>query len=205
MDLTPTPSQTVGPFFHLGCTENDSVGSLITEATKGERIRLVCRVLDGNGAPIPDAMIEIWQANAEGRYNHPGDIQTEDIQTEDTQKKDTRKKALDPSFNGFGRLASDANGECAFETIKPGRVAGNNGKEQAPHINVTVFARGVLKHLSTRAYFAGDSANAQDAVLALVPQDRRHTLIAEPDAGNPNQWRFEIHLCGEKETVFFDV
>lgn len=190
MDRTPTPSQTVGPFFHLGCTENDSVGSLITPATKGERIQLTCRVLDGNGAPVPDAMIEIWQANAEGRYNH---------------QEDTQKKSLDPSFSGFGRLASDANGECVFETIKPGRVAGNNGKDQAPHINVTVFARGVLKHLPTRAYFAGDPASAEDTVLALVQQERRQTLMAQPDAANPNLWRFEIHLCGENETVFFDV
>lgn len=190
MDRMPTPSQTVGPFFHLGCTEHDSVGSLVTAATKGERIQFICRVLDGNGAPIPDAMIEIWQANAEGHYNHP---------------EDTQNKPLDPSFSGFGRLASDANGECMFETIKPGRVAGNNRKDQAPHINVTVFARGVLKHLPTRAYFAGDAANTEDEVLALVPESRRNTLMAQPDKSRANQWRFEIHLCGENETVFFDV
>src|ERR1700760_283466 len=190
MDLTPTPSQTVGPFFHLGCTEHNSVGSLVTAATKGERIQFICRVLDGNGAPIPDAMIEIWQGHAEGRYNHAEDVQ---------------KKSLDPGFSGFGRLASDANGECVFETIKPGRVAGNNGKDQAPHINVMVFARGVLKHLPTRAYFSGDPANAEDAVLALVPESRRNTLMAQPDQGHVSQWRFEIHLCGNNETVFFDV
>jgi protocatechuate 3,4-dioxygenase, alpha subunit len=190
VDWTPTPSQTVGPFFHLGCTENDSVGSLVTEVTKGKRIRLVCQVFDGNGAPIPDAMIEIWQANAEGRYNHPEDLQ---------------KKALDPGFSGFGRLASDTNGACTFETIKPGRVAGNNGKEQAPHINVSVFARGVLKRLATRIYFAGDPANAEDAVLALVPQERRGTLLAQPGSSGGNEWRFDIYLCGNHETVFFDV
>jgi protocatechuate 3,4-dioxygenase alpha subunit len=189
-DRTPTPSQTVGPFFHLGCTDNDSVGSLVTATSKGERIRLICRVLDGNGAPVPDAMIEIWQANAAGRYNHPDD---------------TQEKTLDPGFSGFGRLSSDADGACTFETIKPGCVAGTNGKEQSPHINVSVFARGVLKRLATRTYFAGDPSNAEDGVLALAPQERRNTLMAQPDAGNTNEWRFDIYLCGENETVFFDV
>ncbi len=189
-DLTPTPSQTVGPFFHLGCTEHASVGSLVTPATKGERIRLVCRVFDGDGQPVPDAMIEIWQANAEGRYAHP---------------EDTQQKALDPNFNGFGRLATDEHGSCAFATIKPGRVPGNDGAAQAPHINVSVFARGVLKRLATRAYFAGDPANADDPVLALAPADRRPTLLAQPDTADKGRWFFDIHLCGEKETVFFDV
>lgn len=190
MDLTPTPSQTVGPFFHLGCTENASCGTLVTDATKGERIRLTCRVLDGDGVPIPDAMLEIWQANAEGRYNHP---------------EDSQRKALDPAFNGFGRLASDANGMCVFETIKPGRVPGNDGTMQSPHVNVSVFARGVLKRLPTRIYFAGDPANAEDPVLGLVPEDRRATLLARNAADSPGDWRFDIHLCGQNETVFFDV
>ncbi|HEY7406093.1 MAG TPA: protocatechuate 3,4-dioxygenase subunit alpha [Candidatus Angelobacter sp.] len=189
-DLTPTPSQTVGPFFHLGCTEHASMGSLATPATKGERIRLVCHVSDGEGRPVPDAMIEIWQANAEGRYAHP---------------EDTQPKPLDPGFNGFGRLASDEHGVCTFETIKPGRVAGNNGAVQAPHINISVFARGVLLRLATRAYFAGDPANAEDTVLALVPADRRTTLLAQADAADNACWLFDIHLCGEQETVFFDV
>jgi protocatechuate 3,4-dioxygenase alpha subunit len=192
MDLTPTPSQTVGPFFHLGCTDNASCGTLVTAATKGERIRLICRVLEdaGDGVPVPDAMLEIWQANAEGRYNHPDD---------------TQEKALDPAFSGFGRLASDANGICVFETIKPGRVPGNDDTLQSPHINVSVFARGVLKRLPTRIYFFGDPANAEDQVLALVPEARRATLLARNAAENPSEWRFDIHLCGENETVFFDV
>lgn len=190
MDLTPTPSQTVGPFFHLGCTGHASAGSLVTAATKGERIRLTCRVFDGDGAPLPDAMIEIWQANADGRYNHPEDVQ---------------ERALDPAFIGFGRLATDENGLSVFETIKPGRVPGNDGALQAPHINVSVFARGVLKRLPTRIYFAGDPANAEDPVLALVPEDRRGTLLARTESSNPSEWRFDIHLCGENETVFFDV
>lgn len=190
MDLTPTPSQTVGPFFHLGCTENASCGTLVTDATKGERIRLTCRVLDGDGVPIPDAMLEVWQANAEGRYNHP---------------EDTQQKALDPAFRGFGRLASDANGICVFETIKPGRMPGNDGTMQSPHVNVSVFARGVLKRLPTRIYFAGDPANAEDPILDLVPADRRATLLARNAADSPGDWRFEIRLCGQNETVFFDV
>jgi len=190
MDLIPTPSQTVGPFFHLGCTGPASVGSLVTDATRGERMRLTCRVLDGDGAPVSDAMIEIWQANAEGRYNHPEDVQ---------------QKALDPDFTGFGRLATDENGRCTFTTIKPGRVPGNGGTLQAPHINVSVFARGVLKRLATRAYFAGDAANAGDPVLALAPADRRATLLAQLNAAGDHEWLFDIHLCGDKETVFFDV
>ncbi len=189
-DLTPTPSQTVGPFFHLGCTEHSSVGSLITPATKGERIHLVCRVFDGEGQTVSDAMIEIWQANAEGRYAHP---------------EDTQSVPLDPNFNGFGRLATDEHGVCVFETIKPGRVPGNDGAVQAPHINVSIFARGILLRLATRAYFAGDPANAEDPVLALAPADRRFTLLAHPDAAGNSRWLFEIHLCGANETVFFDV
>jgi protocatechuate 3,4-dioxygenase alpha subunit len=189
-DLTPSPSQTVGPFFHLGCTEHASVGSLVTPVTQGERVHLVCRVLDGDGQPVPDAMLEIWQANAEGRYAHP---------------EDTQQKALDPNFNGFGRLASDEQGRCAFATIKPGRVPGNNGAMQAPHINVSVFARGVLQRLATRAYFAGDPANALDPVLARAPAQRRSTLLAQVDPADKNRWLFDIHLCGPNETVFFDV
>ncbi|HZS26961.1 MAG TPA: protocatechuate 3,4-dioxygenase subunit alpha [Candidatus Angelobacter sp.] len=189
-ELTPTSSQTVGPFFHLGCTEQASVGSLVTAVTKGERIRLVCRVFDGEGQPVPDAMVEIWQANAEGRYAHP---------------EDTQQKPLDSNFNGFGRLATDELGSCVFETIIPGRVPGNDGTLQAPHINVSVFARGVLKRLATRIYFADDPANAGDPILALVPAERRSTLLAQRDAAEKSHWLFNIHLCGENETVFFDV
>lgn len=188
--IAPTASQTVGPFFHLGCTKYGSVGSLVTSATKGERIRVTCRVLDGDGdgAAVNDAMIEIWQANALGKYHHPDDPQ---------------QKAIDPTFRGFGRLATDEKGACTFETIKPGRVPGNDGSLQAAHINVSVFARGVLKRLATRIYFAGDPATANDPVLGLVPTDRWHTLLAQQEP--PGEWNFDIHLCGKNETVFFDV
>ncbi len=187
----PIPSQTVGPFFHLGLTGSKSVGSLVTPETKGERIQLVCCVHDGDGLPVPDAMIEIWQANAEGRYNHPEDQQSD--------------KKIDSSFQGFGRLATDEQGTCAFATIKPGQAPGHNGALQASHINVSVFARGILKRLATRIYFAEDPAIAQDPVLALVPADRRHTLLARRDNARPEEWHFDIHLCGDHETVFFDV
>lgn len=186
--ISPTASQTVGPFFHLGCTERSSIASLVTPETKGERIRITCRVLDGNGEPVSDAMIEIWQANAQGKYDHPDDKQD---------------KLIDPAFRGFGRQATDETGICTFETIKPGRVPGNDGSLQAAHINISVFARGVMQRLATRIYFAGDPAIVNDPVLGLVPEDRRHTLLAQRSGAG--EWSFDIHLCGENETVFFDV
>jgi protocatechuate 3,4-dioxygenase, alpha subunit len=174
--LVATASQTVGPFFHLA--GNMDLGSVAGSGVEGERIRLSCRVLDGDGVLVPDALIELWQAGANGNYN-------------------------DPSFGGFGRLGSDENGICAFETVRPGRVPGPNGAPQAPHINLIVFARGLLKHLYTRVYFAGDPANQDDPVLAMIPGERRDTLIAH--AAGPDTWNFEIHLCGDRETVFFDI
>jgi len=189
-DLTPTPSQTVGPYFHLGCTTTHSVACIAGPEAKGERIRLICRVLDGDGAAVDDAMIEIWQADSEGRYNHPAD---------------SRAKGRDPACNGFGRLATDAAGTCVFSTIKPGRAPGNNDTLQAPHFNVSVFARGVLKRLATRIYFANDPANNMDPILALVPEERRSTLMAFSDPHRPGDWHFDVRLCGKDETVFFDV
>jgi protocatechuate 3,4-dioxygenase alpha subunit len=186
MSHIPTASQTVGPFFNFALTTDASFGVLAREGAAGERIRLAFRVLDGNGAPIAgDSMIELWQADARGRYPHPLDPHGTDA---------------DPHFAGFGRLETDANGECVFETVKPGCVG-----QQAPHINVTIFARGLLKHLHTRVYFDGDPANTSDAVLALTPEDRRATLIAKPAAGQPCTWFHEIRLQGDGETVFFDV
>lgn len=191
MDLVPNPSQTIGPFFHFSLTtEAHSVRCIAGPQAPGERVWLMCRVLDGDGAPLNDAMIEIWQANAEGKYNHPDD---------------PRAGAKDPTFTGFGRLGTDENGMCEFETIKPGRVPGPGNVLQAPHLNLAVFARGLLRQLYTRVYFAGDPANQQDPVLALVPAERRGTLMALNGAGQPGHWRFDIHLQGEQETVFFDV
>jgi protocatechuate 3,4-dioxygenase, alpha subunit len=190
MTLIPTASQTAGPYVHLGLTEKWSVGRIAGEAVNGERLWMTCRICDGDGIPVPDAVIEIWQADARGQYRHP---------------EDTRPAATDPAWRGFGRLAVDENGTCIFETIKPGRVPGRGDTLQAPHLNVSIFARGLLKQLVTRIYFAGEKANAEDAVLALVPEKRRETLMAHPDTSRTGGWGFEIRLCGEGETVFFEV
>jgi protocatechuate 3,4-dioxygenase alpha subunit len=190
MDYTPTPSQTVGPYFKIGLTAPRSVAQIAGPQTQGERVKLACTVFDAQGKTIPDAMVEIWQANAAGKYNHPADSQA---------------KSLDPHFLGHGRLGTDDQGQCLFETIRPGRVPGLNGTLQAPHLVVSIFARGLLKRLATRAYFAGDPANDEDPVLALVPQDRRATLIAQPLAEKAGAWRIDFYLGGENETVFFDI
>src|ERR1700694_3341928 len=179
MDLVPTPSQTVGPFFHLGLPANFD-GTLAGPDAKGQRVRLTCRIFDGDSAPVPDAMIELWQANAGGKYDHPDDLQN---------------KALDPAFRGFGRMATSQDGSCIFETIRPGRVPAPGNTLQAPHLTVSVFARGILKRLATRIYFSGDPANGEDPVLALVPAGRRDTLMARPDGERPGTWHFDVHLC----------
>src|SRR5450432_1970146 len=198
MSLIPSASQTVGPFFNFALSANSSLGTLAREGAEGDRIRLAFRVVDGDGVPTPgDSLIELWQADARGRYAHA---------------LDPRAGEHDPNFYGFGRLETDANGQCVFETVKPGPVPDGSGGAQAPHINVVVLARGLLKQLYTRVYFAGDAANARDPVLALVPEERRATLLAKPAAllakpaaGQPNTWSIEIRLQGEAETVFFDV
>ena len=184
------PSQTVGPFFHLGLAHGERRGCLAGPDARGERIRVAIRALDAEGAGVPDAMIELWQADANGKYNHPDDPQD---------------KIPDPAFNGFGRLPTDKNGLATFETVRPGRVPAIDGALQAPHINVHIFSRGVLRHVSTRIYFAGDPANDSDAILRLVPQARRRTLIASYDAQAPGAWRIDFRLCGDDETVFFDA
>jgi protocatechuate 3,4-dioxygenase, alpha subunit len=183
------PSQTVGPFFHLGLTANMALGCLAAKEAKGERIRLRVRLLDGDGAPVPDGLIELWQADAAGRYHHPSD---------------TQEREPDPAFYGFGRLATDTEGTCTFGTVRPGRVPDGRGGWQAPHISVSVFARGLLARLCTRVYFDRDPALDGDLVLALVPAERRQTLIARRDV-LPGDWTFEIHLQGAQETVFFDI
>jgi protocatechuate 3,4-dioxygenase alpha subunit len=190
MDHVPTPSATVGPFLHLGLIEKHSVTQLATPETKGERVSLRCRVFDAEDVPVNDAMIEIWQADSDGRYNHPDD---------------PRAATSQLIFAGFGRAATNEGGYCDFETIRPGRVSAPDGKLQAPHISVAVYARGILLQLYTRIYFAGDPANEQDPVLALVPESRRKTLLAYPDTSRPNGWQFDIRLRGENETIFFDV
>lgn len=190
-----TPSQTVGPYFKYGLTPNGEyewndafTNNLLTPDTSGERIRVEGRVYDGDGAVIPDCMLEIWQADSQGRFSDPQD-----------------KRALpNSSFKGFGRVGTDKSGGYAFDTIKPGVVPDADGKPQAPHIVLAVFARGMLLHLYTRIYFDDEAANTSDSVLALVPADRRATLIAKRAAAG-NVYTFDVHLQGDNETVFFDV
>ena len=192
-----TPSQTVGPFFAYGLTSNGKydwndafTNNLVTADTSGERIRIEGRVFDGDGQPVPDCMLEIWQADAQGRFSDPKD-----------------QRALPNSaFRGFGRCGTDANGDYSFDSIRPGPVPDPDGRAQAPHILLAVFGRGMLMHLYTRIYFDGEAANAADPVLALVPADRRGTLIARHQPGNGNAvYRFDIRLQGDNETVFFAV
>jgi protocatechuate 3,4-dioxygenase alpha subunit len=189
---TLTASQTVGPFFHDCLLRADAQRSvLVTPETEGVRVRLAGRVFDGDGQGVPDAMIEIWQANHHGRYNHPAD---------------QRALPLDPAFSGFGRCGTDADGAYWFETIKPGRVPIERDQLQAPHICVAVFGRGLLNHLVTRLYFADEPSIADDPVLQRVPAARRPTLLAQPaqvDGGVV--YRFDIVLQGAGETVFFNL
>lgn len=178
MSLQATTSQTVGPYLHIGLTwliaEN-----LAPAGVAGERVSIEGRVIDGDGKPVNDALVEIWQANAEGRYGEKG-------------------------FRGFGRCATDDEGVFRFRTIKPGRVPGPGTKRQAPHIAVNVFMRGQLKQLVTRIYFPDEPGNAEDAVLGLVPADRRGTLIAKKEAGKAGVLEWNIILQGRDETIFFD-
>jgi protocatechuate 3,4-dioxygenase, alpha subunit len=191
MKLTPTPSQTVGPFFSIGMARDDW-SNLVNDKTAGQRIVIEGRVLDGDGAPVPDAVIEIWQANAAGRYKHP---------------EDTQEKVLDPAFLGFGRCASDKAGRFRFRTIKPGSVYGRGARAQAPHINVSVFARGILRRLATRIYFHDEPLNASDPVLnAIADAGRRATLIACAQGGGGEPvYQFDVVLQGARETVFLDI
>lgn len=186
MNLLATASQTVGPFFHIGL-EKLSMADLAKSAAGGETVSIQGRVLDGDGKPVNDALIEIWQANAQGKYAHPDDVQD---------------KPLDAGFKGFGRVATGDNGEFRFVTIKPGRVPAPGGALQAPHLVVAVFMRGLLKHLVTRMYFPGEAGNDEDAVLALVPKERRATLVAKSAGDGTLEWN--VILQGRDETVYFD-
>jgi protocatechuate 3,4-dioxygenase alpha subunit len=190
-----TPSQTVGPYFKYGLTPNGEyawndafTNNLLTPDVSGERIRVEGTVYDGDGAVIPDCMLEIWQADAQGRFSNPQD-----------------QRALpNSSFKGFGRCGTDKSGGYAFDTIKPGVAPDADGKPQAPHIVLAVFARGMLLHLYTRIYFDDEAGNASDSVLALVPTDRGATLIAKRKAG-AGVYTFDVRLQGDSETVFFEV
>ena len=188
MSRQPTTSQTVGPFFSIGLTRMKH-DDLVSAGTSGERVVIEGRVLDGDGKPVPDAIIEIWQANSYGKYAHP---------------EDQQDKPVEPSFSGYGRVPTDDDGKFRFTTIKPGPVPDLDGKLQAPHIVVSVFARGLLRRLVTRIYFPDEPANAADFVLNLVEASRRETLIAKKIAGASGTLKWDVVLQGPNETVFFD-
>ncbi len=196
--LKESASQTAGPYVHIGLTPNyggisgvypgDLGATMVNAKTKGERIAVSLRVFDGAGVPLKDALVEIWQADAAGLYNSPSE---------------TRGTA-DPNFAGWGRKATDMEtGECLFETIKPGRVPFPDGRLMAPHITVWIVARGINIGLHTRMYFSDEEkANAEDPILARIEHRVRvPTLIA---ARSGDSYSFDVHLQGEKETVFFD-
>jgi len=194
-----TASNTIGPFFHHVITPEDhgrkgiADNKLAAKKTKGERIRVEGRILDGDGKPLRAAMLEIWQANAAGRYNAPGD--------------DRREIKLDKNFSGFGRVSAGNKGKFEFETIKPGAVPSAGNAPQAPHINLTLFAAAIHSHLFTRLYFADETeANEIDPVLSSVDDARRGTLIAKrKDTKKGPVYTFDVRLGGDGETVFFDV
>ena len=194
--LKETPSQTAGPYVHIGMTPNfcdirgvyaaDLGATMLTDGTQGERIEIAGRVLDGDGVPVVDAVIEVWQADAEGIY---------------------RTKARAGEFSGWGRQPMSEAGAYSFKTIKPGRATGPDGKPMAPHICLWIVARGINIGLQTRLYFEDEAeANADDWVLARIPSPaRRKTLLARKEAGELARYVLDIRLQGEDETVFFDL
>jgi protocatechuate 3,4-dioxygenase alpha subunit len=196
MSLKQTPSQTVGPFFAIGLTApqygypHSAIASddLADESVPGERIEIIGQVFDGGGVEVTDALIEIWQADSDGRYAHPAD-----------------GLPANENFRGFGRCGTgtEAQNGFRFRTVKPGSVDG----VQAPHINVIILMRGILTHAYTRLYFSDEAAaNARDPVLLTVPEDRRATLLARRDESSSTpRYRFDIRMQGDDETVFFDV
>ncbi len=201
--LKESASQTAGPYVHIGLAphaagfdifENNFSNVLATTETKGERITIEGRVIDGSRTPVRDVLVELWQANAAGKYNHPADRQ---------------QKPVDPTFRGWGRACSDfSSGIFTFETIKPGIVEGRGGRSMAPHVNLWIVARGINIGLNTRMYFSDETAaNATDPVLNLIEWEvRRNTLIGQREERSGKRiYRFDIHLQGPQETVFFDV
>jgi len=188
LSLPVTTSQTVGPFFRIGLDRLNRA-DIAAPGVPGERIVIEGFVLDGDGVPVPDAVLEVWQANSLGKYDHP----------DDHQNKPTQE-----GFRGYGRISTTDDGGFCFRTIKPGPVPGPDGSTQAPHLVLSVFMRGLLKRLVTRMYFPGDGEQARDPVLVLVEPGRRRTLIAVEDSRNKGSLRWDIILQGPKETVFFD-
>ena len=183
--LTQTGSQTVGPFFHYGLIFGGE-NILVNENTKGQRILIEGTVFDGDGVPIPDAMVEIWQPDAQGFFNHPAD---------------PNQAQADGNFRGFGRADTVNDGRYSFKTVKPGALT----RGAAPFVNVRIFSRGMLIHAVTRIYFGDESATASDPLLASIAAERCATLIANREEfGDLPCYRFDIHLQGAGETVFFN-
>lgn len=194
-----TPSQTIGPFFGFGLVPDQygfagtavGGGTMVADQVPGQRIRIIGKVFDGDGTVVPDALIELWQADRSGGY--------------DGTAGELQGRLPNAAFHGFGRVGTGASpdGQFVFGTIKPGSVDGL----QAPHVHVTLFMRGLLRHVCTRMYFSDEhEANLRDPVLRAVPRGRRDTLIAQrDDAFADHTYSFDIHMQGERETVFFDV
>jgi protocatechuate 3,4-dioxygenase alpha subunit len=192
MKRVPTASQTVGPFFAVGLNHPELADLTRGGKAEGETIFIEGQVRDGDGVGVADAMLEIWQANAAGKYDHA---------------EDRQEKPRDPHFSGFGRVFTDRSGRYRFTTIRPGAVPGRGNALQAPHIVMIVFARGLLKHLVTRIYFADlVQANAADPVLGKIEDEAaRRSLLAKPSDGPTPIYRFDVVLQGEGETAFFDL
>lgn len=193
MKLTATTWQTVGPFFRIGL-ERLYVDDLTVPGISGERVEIAGRILDGDGQGVPDAVVEIWQADAQGKYPEP---EGADVQTNESARSES-------VFRGYGRVATQPDGSFHFATIKPGRVPAPDGTLQAPHLAVSIFMRGLLRRLVTRLYFPDDSANSQDFILNMVAPDRRATLIATKSATRADLLEWIVVLQGPHETVFFD-
>jgi len=197
--LKETPSQTAGPYVHIGLTPNfcgiggvyetDLGARMVNEQTLGERITITGRVIDGAGTPLKDALVEIWQADAVGLYNSPIEL----------------RGSADPNFTGWGRCPTAADdGVFTFETVKPGRVPFKDGRPMAPHITFWIVARGINVGLHTRMYFPEEAeANAADPLLARI--EHRHRVATLVATGAAPNYVFDIHLQGEKETVFLDI
>lgn len=182
-----TPSQTVGPFFSIGLMHMNRAD--LWEGSTSERLTIQGSVLDGDGQPVPDAILEIWQADPDGRYHHP--------------EHSAASNSATPFF-GFGRIPTDDHGRFSFTTVKPGPAHGPDGKPQAPHLQISIFMRGLLKQLVTRLYFPEEPLNAADPVLQVVPESRRATLVAHQTGSDGNTLEWNVCLQGGNETVFFD-
>lgn len=181
MSLQATTWQTIGPYFRIGMEHLDT-REIASPGTPGLHVTIEGRILDGKGDPVPDAVLEIWQANATGQYSSESGAE---------------------GFTGFGRIPTDTEGQFRFTTIQPGPVPGPEGKLQSPHLAVRLMMRGLLKALVTRLYFPGNTLSA-DPVINLVPEPRRQTLIATPDPVRSATYLWNVELQGERETVFFD-